>query len=49
MADASLKQIADFFRKDGETLSQFAEQWKALSDKDKTDIKAGIGDGSLTY
>ena len=49
MADATLKQIAEFFRKDGETLSQFAEEWKSLSDKDKADLKSGLGDGSLTY
>jgi len=49
MADATLKQVADFFRKDGETLSQFAEEWKNLPDVDKAHLKAGIGDGSLTY
>ena len=49
MADATLKQVADFFRKDGETLSQFADEWKNLPDADKAQIKAGIGSGSLTY
>lgn len=49
MAEATLKQIADFLRKDGETLTQFAAEWKTLTDADKDQIKAGIGDGSLTY
>lgn len=49
MPDATLKQVAEFFRKDGETLSQFADEWKALPDTDKAHLKAGIGDGSLTY
>ena len=49
MAQATLKQIAEFFRKDGETLTQFAAEWKALTDADKEQIKDGIGDGSLNY
>lgn len=49
MAEATLKEIATFFRKEGETLSQFAAEWKALPDADKEQIKKGIGDGSFTY
>jgi hypothetical protein len=49
MAEATLKQVAEFFRQPGETLSKFAEEWKALSDTDKEQIKQGIGDGSFSY
>lgn len=49
MADATLKQVADYFRKDGEPLSKFGDEWKQLSDADKADLKQGIGDGTLTY
>lgn len=33
----------------GYTLSQFNTHWKRLTDKDKLDLKAGIGDGTLNY
>lgn len=33
----------------GYTLSMFNADWKRLSDKDKEDLKTGIGDGTLTY
>ena len=46
---ASIKQVADFFRMDGESLTEFSAQWKRMSDADKEQIKAGVGDGSLTY
>lgn len=49
MAEATLKQVAEFFRKDGETLSKFADEWKSLTEDDREQIKKGIGDGSLTY
>ena len=49
MAEATLKQIADFFRKEGETLSQFAAEWKALPEEDKAQLREGIGNGTLTY
>ena len=49
MAEATLKQVAEFFRKDGESLTDFSKQWSALSESDKAQIKAGLGDGSLTY
>jgi hypothetical protein len=28
---------------------EFREEWAQLTDQDKTDLKNGIGDGSLTY
>lgn len=46
MPDATLKQVIDYF---GLPMSQFAKEWKAVSDEDKAQIKAGIGDGSFTY
>lgn len=29
--------------------SSFAADWKKLSDSDKTDLKSGIANGTLTY
>jgi len=41
--------VADYFRKSGETLKGFTEEWKALSDADKDEIRLGLGNGTLTY
>lgn len=49
MADANLKQVRDYFKQEGENLTDFGKEWRDLSDKDKTDLKVGIGNGSLTY
>lgn len=55
MAEATLKQIADFFivpdanGKRSGGLTAFAAEWKALTDKDKDQIKAGIGDSTYNY
>jgi hypothetical protein len=49
MVDATLKQVADFFRKAGETLKEFSNEWTKLTSDDKAQLKAGIGDGTLTY
>ena len=49
MPEATLKQVAEFFRLPGESLTDFAKQWKELPEADKDQIKGGIGDGSLTY
>ncbi len=46
---ANLKQVSDALRKPGETLRAFQDAWKALPEDDKTQIKQGIGDGSMTY
>lgn len=46
---ASLKEVAEYLRKDGETLSQFSAEWKGLSETDKEQLKEGIGNGSLNY
>jgi hypothetical protein len=47
MADANPKQIKDFFGY--ESITAFAAGWKALSEEDKAHLRAGIGDGTLTY
>lgn len=46
---ATLKQVTDYFRKEGQTLKGFTEEWKALSEEDKEQLKEGIGNGTLTY
>lgn len=46
---ATLKDVAAYFRRPGETLSQFSAEWKELSDKDRTDLRTGIGDGTYNY
>lgn len=54
MADASIKQIADFFLGDASgkrvgSLTEFSAEWKALDDESKAQIKSGIGEGTMTY
>ena len=44
--EASIKEVREFF---DIPVSQFAKEWRMLSDKDKADLKKGIGDGTLTY
>lgn len=46
---ATLKQVADYFRLPGQTLKAFTEEWKALSDEDKDQLKSGLGNGTRTY
>lgn len=46
---ASIKDIRDNLKIEGETLKDFAATWKDLSDKDKDDVRKGIADGSMTY
>lgn len=46
---ASISEVQKFFHREGDTLKQFSEEWKQLTDKDKTDLKTGIGDGTLNY
>jgi hypothetical protein len=50
MAAATIKVVMDFFgRKQGQTLKDWTEEWKALPDEAKEQIKEGIGNGTLTY
>lgn len=46
MADATLKEIMKALNM---TPAEFTKEWKALSDTDKAQLKAGIGNGSQTY
>ena len=47
MADATLGQVKDFFGYP--TLAAFSADWKQLPEKDRAELRRGIGDGSLTY
>lgn len=50
MAVATMKTVKDFFGMlPGQTLKDFTAEWSALSDEDKTQIKDGLGNESLTY
>lgn len=42
----SLKDIAKYFNM---TLSEFSKEWRALTDKDKADIRGGFDDGTMNY
>lgn len=46
MAETTLKDIMAYFSM---TPKEMSVQWKAMSLKDKADIKNGLQDGSLTY
>lgn len=43
---ASLKDVRDFFGLDGK---EMVAQWRKMSDADKHDLRAGLGNESLTY
>lgn len=47
MPDATMKQVSEFF--EYSSLSEFRKDWLALTDQDRAQIKAGLGDGSLNY
>jgi hypothetical protein len=47
MPDATLGQVKDFFGYP--TLAAFSADWKQVSNEDRAQIRAGIGDGTLTY
>jgi hypothetical protein len=50
MADATIMQVKEFFGVlPGQTLKDFTNDWKALPDDAKAQIRAGIGNGSFTY
>ena len=46
MPEAPLTAVIAYF---GMSTSQFRNEWAQLSDTAKTQIRTGIGDGSLTY
>lgn len=43
---ASLKEVRDYFGIDGK---QMIVEWRSLTDKDKADLRGGLGNGTLTY
>jgi hypothetical protein len=47
MADATIKQIKDFFEESN--VGKFAKEYKELSDESKQQLKEGIGNGTFTY
>lgn len=44
--DVTLKDIMAFFEMSSK---EFATEWRKMTVQDKADIKAGLGNGSLTY
>jgi hypothetical protein len=46
MAAANIKDVMNFFEI---PIATFSKEWKELSDKDKADLREGIGDGTLSY
>lgn len=46
MTEATVKDVKEFFDMNA---NDFMKDWKALTDDDKTQLKAGIGDGTFTY
>lgn len=48
---ANMAQVYHFLAEGqkGYTMSAFRTEWQALSDKDKNDLRNGIGDGTLSY
>jgi len=57
VSKATITEVARFFKiGDGKvstdprnSLSAFAKEWKEVSEAGKTELRQGIGDGSLTY
>jgi hypothetical protein len=47
MADATLAQVREYFGYPN--LSAFSADWKTMSNEDRAALRAGIGNGSLTY
>lgn len=49
MAAATIKQVTDYFRREGQTLKEWTAEWNQLSEEEKAQLKEGIGNGTLTY
>jgi hypothetical protein len=41
--------VVDVMKFFGMKVTEFKRDWAAMSDKDKSDLKRGIADGSLNY
>ena len=46
MAASEMIAVRDYF---GMNSTEFVAEWRKLSNKDKADLKSGIGNGSLNY
>jgi hypothetical protein len=44
---ATIRELMDFFG--FKTTSEFTPEWKNLTEKDKEQLKEGIGDGTFNY
>lgn len=53
MSEATLKQVREFFDTPARpmALADFRKEWQngGLTEQDKAEIRAGIGDGTLNY
>lgn len=52
MAEATMLDVFNYFSEDKTNdykLARFKNDWSKLTDQDKTDLKTGIGNGTLTY
>jgi hypothetical protein len=52
MGDATMLDVFNYMsdnKTNGYKLASFKADWSKLTDQDKADLKAGIGDGTLTY
>lgn len=47
MADATLNEVRKYFAYDN--ASEFRKDWMALDKDSQAQLKAGIGNGTLTY
>jgi predicted component of type VI protein secretion system len=46
---AGLAAVQKYFATSDYNMAQFRSDWSKLTDKDKTDLRNGLGDGTLTY
>lgn len=46
---ATVSEIKSALKLGTETLKDFTNEWKNLPEKDKEDLRKGVGDGSMTY
>ena len=46
---ATVKDVYDYFKREGDTLKSFTIEWRNMSDQDKTDLKTGLSDGTFDY
>jgi len=44
-----MQKVFQFFKTDGYGMPEFREDWLALTQEEKAQIRAGIEEGTLTY